>query len=47
MHSARTGYRMRQDVELQTLRAKVANQEAEISRLRKLLSIHGIDDCEA
>ena len=47
MHSARTGYRMRQDEELQTLRAKVANQEAEISRLRKLLSIHGIDDCEA
>ena len=47
MHSARTGYRMRQDEELQTLRAKVANQEAEIARLRKLLSIHGIDDCEA
>ena len=46
MHSARTGYRLRQDEELQSLRIKVENQEAEIARLKKLLSMHGIEDCE-
>ena len=47
MHSARTGYRHKQDEELQSLRIKVENQEAEIVRLKKLLSLHGIEDCEA
>ena len=46
MHSARTGYRHKQDEELQSLRIKVENQEAEIARLKKLLSMHGIEDCE-
>lgn len=46
MHSARTGYRHKQDEELQSLCIKVENQEAEIARLKKLLSMHGIEDCE-
>ena len=45
MHSARTGYRLRQDEELQSLRLKVVSQEAEIARLKELLSRYGINDC--
>lgn len=37
MHSARTGYRRQQDAELAALKAKVAEQESEIERLRGLL----------
>jgi four helix bundle suffix protein len=43
MHAARTGYRKEQDKEMQELRLKTASQEAEIARLKALLTQHGIN----
>ena len=43
MHAARTGYRKEQDQELQELRKKTASQEAEIARLKALLTQYGIN----
>ena len=42
MHAARTGYRKQQDAELSQLRQQVPMLQAEIERLRALLSQHGI-----
>lgn len=43
MHAARTGYRKEQDEELSRLRQQVPLLQAEIQRLKTLLTSHGID----
>ena len=42
MYAARTGYRQQIDIELQTLRRENPMLKAEISRLKQILTAHGI-----